>query len=374
MVYLDYAATTPLDPAVLETMLPYLKDVWGNPSSPHAKGRAARAAIDQSRQKIAILSGYKPAEVLFTGSGSESNTLAIRGVCDRFELEHGHTGHIITTETEHTSVLSPIAALEKRGWTATRLRVDAEGLIDLTDVKEAMHDDTVLLSMHWANNETGTIQPVAEIIKLFRERNILCHLDALQAVGLLPFPSPLPDLMSIAAHKFHGPKGIGILFARQHVNLEPLVRGGGQEQGLRCGTENTPGIVGLAKAFEIAMSELQVTSSKLKKLSDYFIEHVTSNLELVTLNGSKDHRLPSIVNLHVSNHDGAALVIQLDQRGICVSTGAACATGAAEPSHVLQAMGQSEKLAGQNLRVSFGKETTEAEIDHLLTALRELIR
>ncbi len=380
MIYLDHAATTPIDPRVLEAMLPHMRDAWGNPSSPHRKGREARSAIDHSRQTMADLLGVRPHEVIFVSSGSEGNSLALFGVAEARLDARGKPGHIVSLQIEHECSLKAIERLEKMGWQITLLPVDREGMADPRNFEKALTEDTALVSIQWANNEVGTIQPIEEVAAICRERRIPFHCDAVQPVGILPLPpvaSPgtkggLPDLLTIAAHKFYGPKGVGALVVREGTPIQPLIMGGGQEFGLRAGTENTSGIVGMAAALEIAVSEQKDAFTKLKELNTFFVQEI-ERLPGTSLNGHLEKRLPSIANIRFADRSGENLVIQLDLAGICAATGSACATGAAEPSHVLQAMGRNKLQAGENLRFSFGKGTTEEELRTTAQTLRNIL-
>ncbi|PIQ76623.1 cysteine desulfurase NifS [Candidatus Peregrinibacteria bacterium CG10_big_fil_rev_8_21_14_0_10_49_24] len=369
MIYLDHAATSPLDPRVLEAMLPHLRDTWGNPSSPHAKGREARIAIDTARQSIADRLGVLPHEIVFVSSGSEGNSLAMFGSCERWLQTHEGPGHLITASVEHSCSLKAADKLEAAGWKITKLPVDAFGMLSATDLEDALTEDTALVSLQWANNEVGTIQPVEELAAVCKKAGVPFHCDAVQGVGLLPLPSPVPDLMTIAAHKFYGPKGIGVLVVREHIELCPQVMGGGQEFGLRAGTENTAGIVGMAAALELCEDKRQETTPYIRNLRDILVSGILS-MEGTSLNGHPEHRLPNFANIRFEGLSAENILMKLDMAGICVSSGAACVTGAIEASHVLTAMGRSATEAKENIRFSLGKSTTEKEIETVLQAIQ----
>ena len=370
MIYLDYAASTPIDPRVLAAMQPHLEATWGNPSSAHKKGREARAAIDESRASIAKQLDCKPQEILFTASGSEANGLAIHGVCDQWLCDHSAPGHIISQPTEHACVLQTLKDLEQKGWQVTWLNVNASGQIDVNDLKEALAQEVALVSMQWINSELGTVQPIDEITALCKEKAVPYHCDAMQGIGILPLPASLPDLFTMAAHKFYGPKGIGALVAQEHVNLQPQIRGGGQEFDLRAGTENVPGIVGLSTALTIALEEQQDHFDHLSDLRAHCLS-LLEGMDGIFVRSNPDCSAPSILNLHVPGMSGETLVIQLDLKDICISTGSACATGASEPSHVLQAIGVSAQQAKEHVRVSFGKETQKQDLEMLYKKITE---
>lgn len=373
MIYLDHAATTPTDPRVIEAMEQHSRENWGNPSSPHRKGREARKAIDESREAIASYLTVKPQEVIFVSCGSEGNTLGLRGLCERHQRETGNTGTIITSAVEHSCTLQATHQLEHRGWNIVEVPVDANAQIAVADIEAALTDDTLVVSVQWANNEVGTIQPIEDIALLCREKDIAFHCDAVQGVGLLPFPDALPDFFTIAAHKFYGPKGIGALIIRDHLQIDPLITGGGQEFGMRAGTENLPAIVGMAKALELAFADLRSgTPEKIALLRDHF-EQQLSALPDVSINARSGNRLPNFSSVHFQGHSADTLVAKLDMQGICCSAGAACAAGAAESSHVLQAMGQSRETAKRNVRFSLGKGTTKDDLSKTSAVLTDLV-
>ena len=374
MIYLDHAATTPLDPQVMEAMLPHLKNTWGNPSSPHAKGREARSAIDNARQTIADLLGVLSHEVVFVSNGSEGNSLALFGTCEAWVDSHGKPGHLITASVEHSCSLKAADKLERHGWNVTRLPVDEYGMLSAKNLKEALRDDTALVSLQWANNEVGTIQPIEEMASVCADTDTPFHCDAVQGIGLLPLPSPIPDLMTIAAHKFYGPKGIGALVVREGMELTSQVMGGGQEFELRAGTENTPAIVGMAKALELVLADVKGAADTLRILRDHLTTEILSTIKETSLNGHPEKRLPNFANIRFAGRSAETLVIQTDMEGICISSGAACVTGASKPSHVLQAMGRSADEALENMRFSLGKGTTKEEIEATIATLQKITK
>lgn len=373
MIYLDHAATTPLDPRVLEAMLPHLKNTWGNPSSPHAKGREARAAVDSSRETMAGLLGVLSHEVVFVSSGSEGNSLALFGTCEEWLVRHGKPGHIVTASVEHSCSLKSADKLEAQGWRVTRLPADRYGMVQPGDLAGALGPETALVSIQWANNEVGTVQPVAEMQEICAEAQVPFHCDAVQGVGLLPLPSPLPDMVTIAAHKFHGPKGIGALIVRNEARLRPQVMGGGQEFGLRAGTEDTPAIVGMAKALELALENREESTLHIRRLRDSFVESVLT-VEGTSVNGHPEERLPNFASIHCGGRSAESIVIQMDLAGICISSGAACVTGAVEASHVLRAMGRSPADARGSIRVSFGRTNTQKEAEQAAATLKQILK
>lgn len=372
-IYLDYAATTPVDPEVLEAMLPYFTTNFGNPSSIHWFGRENRKVIEDARASVAAQIGAAaPNEIIFTGSGSESDNLAIRGVAFA-NRDKGR--HIITSAIEHHAIIDTCHYLEKEGFKVTYLPVDSSGLVDPADVVKALTPETILVSIMHANNEVGTIQPIAEIGKILRERKILFHSDAVQSVGLLPVnvQELSVDLLSMAAHKFYGPKGVGALYVRKGVRIDPLIHGGGQERKRRAGTENIAGIVGLAKALTKANAGLEANAKRLTELRDYLIDQVLQNFESVRLNGHRTQRLPNNVNFSFEFIEGESLLLNLDLKGIAASSGSACTSGSLEPSHVLLAMGICHEIAHGSLRLTLGKYTTKDDIDYLLEVLPEIV-
>ncbi len=372
-VYLDHSATTPLDPSVLEAMTPYMSFAFGNPNSLHLWGREAREAVERARSQVAALVGASPEEIVFTGGGSESDNLAIKGVAWRLK---GRGRHLITSSVEHHAVLDAFRWLQGQGFEVTYLSVDRYGMVSSEELRRSIRDDTILVSVMFANNEVGTIQPIEELGAICRERGVLFHTDAIQAVGHLPVDvSKLPvDLMTISAHKMYGPKGVGALYVRRGVKLEPLVHGGGQERGLRSGTENVAGIVGFGAAASLALRRLESgDEERVKALRDRLVRGVLSSVPEVELTGHPTRRLPFHASFCVSHVEGEAMILRLDALGIGVSSGSACTSGSLEPSHVLLAMGIDHKTAHGSLRVTLGKDNVEEDVDYFVESLRRVV-
>ncbi|MFS8639768.1 MAG: cysteine desulfurase [Symbiobacteriaceae bacterium] len=367
-VYLDYAATSPVRPEVRELMAEVMADAWGNPSSLHYAGRAARAVVDRARSQVAALLGCRPRDIIFTGSGSEADNLALKGVAWAYR-DRGR--HIVTTAVEHQAVLRACAALERDGFEVTYVPVDASGRVDPDDVARALRPDTILVSVMLVNNEVGTVQPVAEIARYARERGVLVHTDAVQAAGVLPIDVDElgVDLLSLSAHKMGGPKGVGALFVRPGTQLLPLVDGGGQERRLRAGTENTPAIAGFGLAAELAAAERAGRAARLRRLRDRLESGILDRVPGARVHGAGVQRAPHITNVLLPGITADTLLIQLDLAGVAASSGSACSAGSPEPSHVLQAMGLSEEEAFASVRFSMGAETTEEDIDHVVELL-----
>lgn len=372
-IYFDYNATTPLDPQVKADMLPFLGEVWGNPSSVHAVGRAARAALDEARYRLAGLWRCKPSEVVFTGGGTEANNLAVFGTARALKARGRH---LICSPVEHHAVLHAFQHLARHeGFELTLLPVDAAGQVRAADVAAAIRPDTVLVSVMAANNEVGTLQPVAEIGALCRERGVKFHTDAVQAFGKLPFADIHQfnaDLVTVCAHKFHGPKGAGALYVRSPLQPQPTQVGGGHENERRAGTENLAAIVGLVAAFERLVPDPVFPAGRLRSWTDRLAQAVAA-LPGVTLRGHPSERLPNTVAFTVSGTDSIALMAALDLEGICASSGSACSAGSLEPSHVLQAMGVVPAEANALVRLSLGRENTEAEVDRVIEILPGVI-
>lgn len=374
LIYLDHAATTPLDPRVLEAMLPFLSGMSGNASSIHQVGRAALQALDDAREQVALVLGCQPKEIVFTSGGSESINLALKGVA--MALRAQGKNHLISSTIEHHAVLHALDYLvEYEGFTVTLLPVDRNGRVNPADLSAAIHPETALVSVMYANNETGVIQPITELATICRERGVLFHTDAVQAPGQLPLDVNAlgVDLLSLTAHKFYGPQGVGLLYLRRGTPLVPQINGGAQERRRRAGTENIAGIVGLAKALTIAESERTTHASRLRALSERLIDGVLTRIPQSWLNGDRESRLPSIVNLGFACIETESLLLLLDQRGICASSGSACTSGSLEPSHVLLAMGLSPEEANGSIRFSLGKQTTDEQIDIVLDLLPDLV-
>jgi cysteine desulfurase len=363
-IYLDYNATTPVDRQVLDAMLPYFGGSFGNASSIHSAGQRGRSAVDASRESVAALLGAKPSEIVFTCGGTEADNLALFGIVA------GGTGspnHVVTTAIEHHAVLNSAQALEKQGVEVTYVPVGRTGIVDPDDIRQAICSETALISVMLANNEIGTIQPIEEIGRIAAEHDIYFHCDAVQAAGKLPLDVNRlgVDLLSISAHKIYGPKGVGALYVRAGTELEPIFHGGHHERDRRPGTENVPGIVGMGKAAELAVKNLATDAARLAALRDTF-ESALLSLPGVRLNGDGLRRVPNTCNLAFDAAGGEALVIALDLQGIACSTGAACSSGAVEPSHVLTAIGLTPDQARSSLRFSLGRPTTTDEIDQAL--------
>jgi cysteine desulfurase len=372
-VYLDYAATTPIRPEVFQAMEPYLTKEFGNPSSIHHFGKQARIAIEEAREKIAKALGAKNEEIIFTSGGTESNNMALKGVAYALS-DKGK--HIITSSIEHHAILEPCHFLEKLGFEITYLPVDKEGFIDPDSLRKAIRKDTILISIMHANNEIGTIEPIEELTKIAREYEIYFHTDAVQTVGHIPVNVDKlgVDLLSISAHKFYGPKGIGALYIRKGTKIHPLIHGGEQEQRKRAGTENVAGIVGMGKAIEISILELDNERERLINLRDYFIKEVEKRIEEVYLNGPREIRLPNNINFSFAYIEGESILLNLDLEGIAVSTGSACSSASLEPSHVLSAIGLPIELAHSAVRFTLGHYTTKEDLDYTLEVLEKTVK
>ena len=370
-IYLDNAATTAVSPEVVEAMLPFFTQAYGNASSIHGHGREAKRAIENARRQVMkSLNAAHPQEIYFTAGGSESDNWAIKAVA----LQH-ERGHIITTAIEHHAVLHTCQWLEKRGFDVTYLPVDEFGQVTAAEVEKALRPDTILVSVMAANNEVGTIQPIGEIGKLCRERGVLFHTDAVQAVGALPIDVQAMhiDLLSLSGHKLHGPKGVGALYIRKGVRIEPLLHGGAQERGYRAGTENVPGIVGLGKAVEMAYANLADNAARMTALRDQLIQGLMDRVPGARLNGHPTERLPNNVNMSFDGVEGEALLLRLDLVGVAGSSGSACTSGALDPSHVLLALGLTPAEANGALRLTLGSDTTEEEIAAVLDILPPIV-
>ena len=372
-IYLDNAATTAVSPEVLEAMLPYFTQCFGNPSSIHSTGRDARRVVDAARRQVAAAIGAQPQEIYFTAGGSESDNWAIKGTAF---AKKSRGNHIITSAIEHHAVLHTCAWLEKQGFEVTYLPVDEFGRVRVEDVEKAITDKTILITIMAANNEIGTIQPIAEIGKLAHDKGILFHTDAVQAIGAMPIDVNTMhiDMLSMSGHKFHGPKGIGALYIRKGVKIDQYLHGGAQERGQRAGTENLAGIVGMGKAIEIATQHLEENAARLTILRDKLIDGILAEIPVVRLNGHRTQRLPNNVNVSVRYVEGEALLLRLDLAGIAGSSGSACTSGSLDPSHVLLAIGLPHEIAHGSLRLSLGTDTTEAEIDEVLDKLPGIVK
>jgi cysteine desulfurase len=377
-VYLDNSATTAMSPEVIEAMLPYFSDEMGNAQSVHSFGQRSKAALEKARRQVAGLINASTTEIVFLSGGTEADNFAIRGIA---EAHRDRGNHIITTQIEHPAVLSTCEALEKAGFRVTYLPVSREGLVHISDVRDAISEDTTLISVMLANNETGTIQPIEEIAEIVAEaratgrRQLYLHTDAVQAVGKIPVDveRSRADLLSLSAHKIHGPKGVGALFVRKGTRLSKLLHGGHHERDRRAGTENVPGIVGFGRAAETALVQLDERMTRMRELRDYLERRVMSLVSDVSVNGDRARRVPNISNLSFEGIDGESLLIALDLKGIAVSTGSACASGSLEPSHVLQALGLSREEVRGSLRFSLSAFTTREEIDYAVSVLSETV-
>ena len=371
-IYLDYAATTPTNPEVVKTMLPYFSDAFGNPSSIYSYGQEAKGAMEEARDNVAALIGAQSEEVIFTSGGTEADNFALKGVAFG-SVSKGN--HIITSSIEHHAVLETCKFLERRGFSITYLPVDAYGTVDPDDVRRAITDKTILISVMHANNEVGTIEPIAEIGKVAKEAGVYFHTDAVQTVGHIPVDvnEIKVDLLSMSAHKLYGPKGVGALYIRKGTKLISFIHGGEQESGRRASTENVSGIVGFGKAAELARQEMNGEAERLTYLRDRLIKGVMERIDHTRLNGHPIMRLPNNVNVSVDYVEGESILLNLDLEGICASTGSACSSSNLEPSHVLLALGLSPEQAHGSLRLTLGKWTTEEEIDRVLDTLPGIV-
>lgn len=370
-IYLDHAATTKIRPEVVEVMMPYLTENFGNASSVYSWGREAKKAIDEARATVANIIGSEFDEIVFTGSGTESDNMAIKGVA----WEYSHKGkHLITSNIEHHGVLDAMKSLEKQGFEVTYLPVNDLGIVSVADFKAAIRPDTILASIMHANNEIGTIQPIAELGKIAKEHGVLMHTDAVQTTGVLPInvKDLNVDLLSLSAHKFYGPKGIGALYLRKGLRLVPLVHGGAQERKRRAGTENVAAIVGLAKALELSESDRDTENRRITELRDRLFKGLMEIPE-TRINGCLEDRLPNNVNVCFRYIEGESLLLNLDMLGIAASSGSACTSGSLDPSHVLLALGLSHEIAHGSLRLTLGRDTSEAEIDYVVESLAPIV-
>lgn len=371
-VYLDNAATTALSPRVLEAMLPYFTQYYGNPSSVHAFGREAKQGLDKARDQVAKALHCEPSEVIFTGCGTESDNTVLLGVAQRY----GDKGkHIITTNVEHHAILHTCEYLEKQGYSVTYLPVDQDGLVTAEQVAAAVRPDTILVSIMFANNEVGTIMPIQEIGAVCKEKGVLFHTDAVQAVGHIPVDVQAMhiDMLSLSAHKFHGPKGVGALYCRKGIRLPSYIMGGAQEKGRRAGTENVAGIVGLGAAIQLATEQLEENRAKMTALRDRLMTGIQTRISEVKLNGHPTNRLPNNVNFSFKYIEGESILLMLDMNGIAASSGSACTSGSLDPSHVLLALGLPHEIAHGSVRLTLGDETTEEDIDYTIDVLEKTV-
>ena len=367
-VYLDNAATTALSPKVLEKMMPYLTDIYGNASSPHSFGQTARIGVEHAREQVARAINADPSEIVFTGCGTESDNTVLFGVAERYAKKGDH---IITTNVEHHAILHSCAAREKKGIKVTYLPVDKDGLVTPEQVRDAITDKTILVSVMFANNEVGTIMPIPEIAAVCHEKGVLFHTDAVQAAGHIPIDVKAMgiDMLSISGHKFHGPKGVGVLYERKGIRLPSYIIGGEQEKGRRAGTENVAGIVGLGEALELAVTNMSETSARMTRMRDRLIEGIEATIPEVKLNGHRTKRLPNNVNFSIKNIEGESILLMLDMAGIAASSGSACTSGSLDPSHVLLALGLTHEVAHGSVRMTLGDDTTDEDIDYVLETL-----
>ena len=399
--YFDNAATTKIKSEVVSEMMPYLREEYGNPSSLYGIGRSAKRAIDSAREKVAKLINCDKGEIYFTGCGTESDNTALKGTAYKYinnKEENLNNGddiedinkqneeitvknnrikrkHIITTKIEHHAILESCKVLEKQGLEITYLNVDKDGIINLQELENAINEETILISIMFANNEIGTIQPIKEIAEIAKQKNVIFHTDAVQAVGNVPIDVKEMgiDMLSLSGHKIHAPKGVGALYVRKGIEFESFMNGGHQEKNKRAGTENLAGIVGLGKACELANENLEYHTKHVGVLRDYFLEQVSKNIENIKINGSMEHRLPGNVNISFLGIDSTALLLELDKKGICCSSGSACNSGESNPSHVLTAIGLDSETAKSALRFTFGEFNTKAEVDYLVQNLIECV-
>lgn len=371
-IYVDHSATTPLRREVLDAMLPYFVDSFGNASTVYAEGREAKKAINLARQQVAKAIGAEENEIFFTGSGTEADNWAIRGVAF---ANRAKGNHIITSAVEHHAVLHTCMALEKEGFEVTYLPVDEYGMVSPETVKEAITDKTILVSIMTANNEIGTIMPIEEIGKITKEKGIIFHTDAVQAIGMMEIDvnKMNVDLLSLTGHKFYGPKGTGALFVRKGTKLNTLITGGGQEKSKRAGTENVPAIVGIGKAIELATADIKGHTEKLQAMRDRFIDRVLSEIPYTRLNGHRTKRLSSNANISFEFIEGESLLLMLDMKGISASSGSACTSGSLDPSHVLLAIGLKHEVAHGSLRITFGESNSLRDVDIIVDALKEIV-
>jgi len=377
LIYLDHAASTPVLQEIINEMLPYLGNLYGNPSSIHTYGIKSKIAIQIARKRVAMLIGSKPSEIFFTSGGTESNNLALKGLCKSIRHYQNIKNHIITSSIEHDAILETCRYLEKDGFTVTYLKVDKDGIIDKTELKNHLNEKTALVSIMLANNEIGVIQPIKELSEIVHDfsKMIIFHSDVVQAVGKIPINVKEFDLdsLSLSSHKINGPKGVGALYVREKVNFEPLIQGGGQESTLRSGTENVPGIVGLGKASEISMLNLKVNSQYLYYLRDHLIRRINEEICGKILNGSLEHRLPNNVNFTFLGLNGEDLLTKLDEDGILVSTGSACSANRQQESHVLKAIGLNHEEISGSIRITLGIQNTIDDLEKTVIVLKNRI-
>ena len=371
IIYFDHAATTRMNEQVLKEILPFFSVEYGNPSSIYSIGRSAKRAIEISRNKIARAINANVNEIFFTSGGSESDNLAIKGIAYKLK-DKGN--HIITTKIEHPAVLNTCHTLEKEGFEVTYLNVDEDGRISLEELENSINEKTILISIMFANNEIGTIEPIQEIGEIAKKHKIYFHTDAVQAIGnvKIDVEEMNIDLLSMSAHKFYGPKGIGVLYVKQGTEISKIQDGGHQENNLRAGTENVPGIVGIGKAIELAYENFEDKINKLKSLRNYCIKKLKEIFSYIKVNGDGENKLPGNINVSFTKISGEELLLRLDEKGICTSAGSACSSGRGKPSHVLLAIGLSDELANSSLRITLGEENTKEDVDYLIKCLLQI--
>ena len=372
MIYFDNAATTKLDDEVLKEMMPYLTNMYGNASAIYELGRESRKAIEDAREKVAKVLNCEVGEVYFTSCGSESDNTAIKEIA-RANKKNGN--HIITSKIEHPAVIETCEQLKKEGFEITYIGVDEKGIVDLEEIKRAIKPTTILISIMFANNEIGTVEPIKEIGKIAKEHEIVFHTDAVQAVGnvRIDVEDMNIDSLSLSGHKFYGPKGVGVLYVKRGIEFQNFINGGHQERNKRAGTENVAGIVGIGKAIELAYQNLDEHNKKITELRDYFINQITAKIPKVKINGDMINRLPGNANISFEGVDAEGLLLNLDLKKICASSGSACSAGSLEPSRVLLAIGLEKEIAKSSLRVTIGKYNTKEEVNYLIESLEEIV-
>ena len=371
-VYLDNNATTKIDEEVVKTMMPYLLENYGNPSSIYKIGRENKKAVEDSREKVAQILNCEPNEIYFTSGGSESDNTAIRGIAYSYKNKGNH---IITSKIEHPAVLETCRQLEKEGFEVTYVGVNENGIVDLEELQKVIKPTTILITIMFANNEIGTIEPMQEIGEIAKKHNIIFHTDSVQAVGSVKIDVKELniDSLSLSAHKFYGPKGIGVLYVKKGIQFNKFINGGHQERNKRAGTENVAGIVGLAKAMELAYQNLEEHNNKIKELRDYYVNQIKEKIPYIKINGDMEKRLPGNSNISFRFIEGEGLLLNLDLKGICASSGSACTSGSLDPSHVFLAIGLPHEIAHGSLRISIGKYNTKQEIDYVIESLVEIV-
>jgi len=371
-IYLDYAATTPTHPEVIKEMFPFFSEVYGNPSSIYQLAQKAKRAVEEAREKVARFLNAKTEEIIFTSGGTEADNMALKGIAFA-NKKRGN--HIVTSKIEHHAVLNTCKWLEKQGFKVTYIPVDRYGVVDFDELRKSLTDKTILVSVMYANNEVGTIEPISEIARITKERGIYFHTDAVQIVGKIPVDVEKlgVDLLSLSAHKLYGPKGVGALYMRKGVRISSLIHGGHHERNKRAGTENVPGIVGLGKACEIAAKEMATEEKRLKILRDRLYKGLNRRIDEIFFNGHPQNRLPGILNICIKYVEGESMLINLDLEGVCASSGSACTSSSLEPSHVLLAMGIPPEVAHGSLRFSLGRNTTEGDIDRVIEVLPPIV-